>query len=408
MKPMGPIPPGFDAIDGQLAIGGEPVEALIDRAGGTPLFVYDHEHIKMRMARFRAAFGDWTALHYAVKANAYPPLLEWLVSYVDGFDLASGGELRTLERAGGLILPVSFAGPGKRDGELAQAIEAGVTINLESEGEAGRALAIAERLGIAPRLAVRVNPPFAMKGAGMKMGGLASPFGVDAARAPALIRAIVDAGADWRGLHVYAGSQLLHAEALIEAQRLTVELAADIAAVVGLPPHELNLGGGFGIPYTATDQELDVEAVGAALDRTLRAAPDVLAGTRFAIELGRWLVGEAGVYLTRVLDVKDSGGRRFAITDGGLHHFLAATGNFGQTLRRNYPIANASRFDEETREETTVTGCLCTPLDLLGDDVMLAPVEVGDVIAIFCAGAYGLSASPQAFLGQPAAGELLV
>lgn len=409
MKPMGPIPDGFvPGPHGGLTISGEPAVGLFDRSGGTPLFVYDRSLIGRKIAQFRAVMPDNVALHYAVKANPYAPLLEWLVSYVDGFDLASGGELATLERAGGLVLPVSFAGPGKRDTELTQAIERGVTIHLESEGEADRALAIADRLGITPKLAVRVNPPFALKGAGMKMGGLASPFGVDADRVPALVSRLIDAGADWRGLHVYAGSQLLHAEPLIETQRLTVELTARIATEVGREPPELNLGGGFGIPYASTDIALDVDRVGQALGETLRAAPDILSSTRYAIELGRWLVGEAGVYLTRVIDVKDSGGRRFAITDGGLQHMLAATGNFGQLLRRNYPIANAAKFGEESSQEVTVTGCLCTPLDLLGDEVMLPPVGVGDIIAIFCAGAYGLSASPQNFLSQPVARELLL
>ena len=408
MKAMGPIPSGFAAApDGSLAIGGEPAERLVEAAGGTPLFVYDRDLIGRQIARFRAAMPDGVALHYAVKANPYGPLLEFLASHVDGFDLASAGELDRLEAAGGLCVPVSFAGPGKRDAELERAISAGITINLESEGEGLRALAIATRLGVTPRLAVRVNPPFSLKGAGMKMGGLASPFGVDAARVPALVRLLRDAGAEWCGLHVYAGSQLLHADPLIEVQRQTVALAADIAAAVGAAPPELNLGGGFGIPYAPGDRQLDVAAVGTALGETLRAAPDILAGTRYALELGRWLVGEAGVYLARVIDVKESGGRSFAITDGGLHHMLAASGNFGQLLRRNYPLANATRYGDAPSEEITITGCLCTPLDLLGDEVILPETRTGDLIAIFCAGAYGLTASPQAFLSQPAAREML-
>ena len=409
MKAMAPIPDGYAvAPDGSLAIGGESAEALVKIAGGTPLFVYDRELVTSRIARFRAAMPDMVALHYAVKANPYKPLLELITSYVDGFDVASAGELAQLEDAGGLILPVSFAGPGKRDGEIEQAISAGVTVNLESEGEAERALTIAERLAITPKLAVRVNPPFALKGAGMKMGGLASPFGIDPDRVPALVRRLVDAGADWRGFHVFAGSQALRFEALVEAQRATVALVAELSAKAGLEPREVNLGGGFGIPYAAGDQALDIEAVGAELLETLRAAPDTLAQTHFALELGRWLVGEAGVYLTRVVDVKTSGGKSFAVTDGGLHHMLAASGNFGQLLRRNFPIANASRFAETATAELTVTGCLCTPLDLLGDEVMLPRTEPGDLIAIFCAGAYGLSASPQRFLSQPAARELLI
>lgn len=409
MKAMGPIPPGFAAADdGSLAIGGKASGHSVDEAGGTPLFVYDRARIGAQIARFRAAMPRDVALHYAVKANPYAPLLSWLASQVDGFDLASGGELLALQAVGGLARPVSFAGPGKSDNELELAIASQVTINLESESEAERALAAAERLGITPRLAIRVNPPFALKGAGMKMGGLASPFGVDCERVPALARRIVAAGAEWHGLHVYAGSQVLRAEALVEMQAATVALAAAIARDSGLAIPHLNLGGGFGIPYAAGDEPLDIEQVGAALRDTLRSAPDSLAETQFAVELGRWLVGEAGVYLARVVDVKQSGGRTFAVTDGGLHHMLAASGNFGQALRRNYPLANASRFAEKPSSEITVTGCLCTPLDLLGDSVLLPPTRPGDLIAVFCAGAYGKTASPASFLGQPEARELLV
>ncbi len=328
-----------------------------------------------------------------------------MAAMVDGFDTASAGELGKVANLG---LPISFAGPGKRDQELETAIRAGVTINLESEGEADRALAICGREGLTPKLAVRVNPPFGLKGSGQKMGGLPSPFGVDHDRAAALIRRIIDSGADWRGLHVFAGSQALHADALVELQRDTVDLAASIAEEAGHAPPEVNLGGGFGIPYFAKDQPLDIEAVGEALAGTLAERPKILADTQFAIELGRWLVGEAGVYLTRIIDRKVSRGRTFLVTDGGLQHQLAASGNFGQLLRRNYPVAIAGRFAAAAEEEVTVTGCLCTPFDLLADEVMLPRAEVGDLVAIFCAGAYGLTASPTAFLSQPMAREMIV
>jgi diaminopimelate decarboxylase len=242
----------------------------------------------------------------------------------------------------------------------------------------------------------------------MKMGGLASQFGVDHDRAPALIRRLIHAGADWRGLHIFAGSQALQADALIEVQTATVALAAEISEQAGTPPPEVNLGGGFGIPYFPGDQPLDIEAVGTALAKTLENRPKILGGTRFAIELGRWLVGEAGVYLTRIVDRKESRGETFLVTDGGLHHMLAASGNFGQLLRRNYPVALANRFGTEADGEATITGCLCTPLDLLAHEVAFPRAEVGDLVAIFCAGAYGLSASPQEFLSQPRARELLL
>ena len=409
MKEMGAIPAVFIVgDDAVLRIGGWSADELIGQAGGTPLFVYENNIVGGQIARFRAAMPDGLALHYAVKANSYGPLLRFLARYVDGFDIASAGELQLLKDAGIGGLPVSFAGPGKRDDEIESAIAGGVTLNVESEGEAERALAIAELVGRQPKIAVRVNPPFGIKGSGMKMGGLASPFGVDSERAAALVKRVIEGGAEWRGLHIFAGSQVLAADALIEAQRATVALAAEIADAAGAAPPELNLGGGFGIPYFPGEHPLNVDAVGTALTETLVGAPDILANTRFALELGRWLVGEAGVYLARIVDRKESNGRTFLVTDGGLHHMLAASGNFGQLLRRNYPVAIAGRFGSEPDETVTVTGCLCTPLDLLADDVSLPHAEPGDLVAIFCAGAYGLSASPQAFLGHPPAREMLV
>ena len=409
MKAAGPIPPQITANgDGWLCLGGRPAHELVEEAGGTPLFVYDKAVVGGQVARFRAAMPDNVALHYAVKANPYGPLLTFLARFVDGFDVASAGEIDALVRAQADSLPISLAGPGKSNSDLVAAIRLGATVNVESEYEAERALAIATELGSIARLAVRVNPPFALKGAGMKMGGFASPFGVDHDRAAALARTIVERGADWRGLHIFAGSQALGAEALIETQRATVALAARIATEAGESPPEVNLGGGFGIPYFPGEAPLDVERIGAELAATLRNAPDILTETKFAIELGRWLVGEAGVYLTRIVDRKKSGDSTFLVADGGLHHMLAASGNFGQLLRRNYPVAIADRLGATPEEEVTVTGCLCTPLDLLADQVMLPRADVGDLVAICCAGAYGLSASPQSFLGQPPAREMLV
>jgi diaminopimelate decarboxylase len=409
MKDNGPIPAGFvGGENARLLIGDYDVEALIAEAGGTPLFVYDAARIGQRIAEFRFAMPDGVALHYAVKANPYEPLLTFMARHVDGFDVASIGEFERLHSLDFEDLPMSFAGPGKRDAELEQAIDAGVTINLESEGEAARVLTIAGTLGIRPKVAVRVNPPFALKGAGMKMGGGAAPFGIDHDRAANVAREMIAAGADWRGLHIYAGSQVLHAPVLIEAQRATVALAAQIADEIGEAPPEVNLGGGFGIAYFPGDVPLDVMAVGAGLSETLENVPNVLALTRFSIELGRWLVGDAGVYLTRIVDRKQSSGRNFLVTDGGLHHMLAASGNFGQLLRRNYPVAIASHFAAPLTEEATIVGSLCTPLDLLADEIAVPHAEVGDLVAVFCAGAYGLSASPQAFLSQPLARETMI
>lgn len=409
MKPHGPIPPGFAAdTDGMLLIAGQRADALADAAGDTPLFVYDGAMLTAHVAEWRAAMPAEVQLHYAMKANPYAPLLAHMASLVDGLDVASGGELGAALASGMAAAEISFAGPGKRDRELEAAIGAGATLNLESAGEATRALAIGERLGLTPRLAVRVNPDFDLKGSGMKMGGGAKPFGVDAADVPALVRHLIDAGADWRGFHIFAGSQALDAAAIADTQAQTVALATRLADEIGATPPLVNLGGGMGVPYFPGDKAVDVVAVGDALNETLAARDPILGDSRFAMELGRWLVAEAGVYLTRIVDRKTSHGETFLVTDGGLHHQLAASGNFGTVIRRNYPIALANRFGAEPTETVTVVGCLCTPLDRLGDQVGLPQAKVGDLVAIFQAGAYGATASPATFLGQGPARELLV
>lgn len=405
MKPIGPIPPDF-AAKGALRIAGRTASEWIEQAGDTPLFVYDFAIVAARVARLRAALPAGVDVHYAIKANPFAPLLAAIAPIVDGLDVASSGELKAA-RAVKPAAAISFAGPGKRDDELEDAILAGVTLNLESDGEADRALAIGDRTGVTPRLAVRVNPDFELRGSGMRMGGRASPFGVDADRVPALVKRLRAAGADWRGFHIFAGSQSLDTAALIETQAETVALAARLSDDAGAMPPLVNLGGGFGIPYFAGDTPVDVEAIGAALADSLASRGAALADSRFAIELGRWLVGEAGVYLTRIVDRKRSRGETFLVTDGGLHHQLAASGNFGTVVRRNYPVAVADRIGAAPEETVTVTGCLCTPLDRLADQAALPTAQVGDVIAVFLAGAYGLTASPTAFLNHPAPREIL-
>ena len=408
MKPMGAIPPDF-AGSGPLQIAGRAASAWIEQAGDTPLFVYDAGVVRRRIARFRQAMPEGVDLHYAVKANPFAPLVAAMAPWVDGLDIASKGELElVMAIADKPAAAISFAGPGKRDDELDLAIRAGVTVNIESEGEADRAIAIGGRLGVTPRLAVRVNPDIELRGSGLRMGGRPSQFGVDAERAAALVTRLVAAGADWRGFHIFAGSQALDAQAIIETQAATVALATRLAEEAGAAPPLVNLGGGFGIPYFPADGALDVEAIGAALAATLAERPGILRDTRFAIELGRWLVGECGVYLTRVVDRKVSRGETFLVVDGGLHHQLAASGNFGTVVRRNYPVAVATATPDAPVETVTVVGCLCTPLDLLADKVELPEAHPGDVIAIFMAGAYGASASPSAFLGHSPARELLV
>jgi diaminopimelate decarboxylase len=390
-------------------VGGIGLEQLAARVGSTPFFAYDRALISERIELLRAVLPGDISLSYAVKANPMPAVVGHLRGLVDAFDVASAAEMHVALDAGMPAGRVSFAGPGKTPAELSQAVAAGVTIEMESRTEAERIAMIGERLGIRPRVAVRVNPDFQMKRSGMRMGGGPQQFGVDAEQVPALLRELEPAGLDVLGFHIFAGSQNLDAELLCEAQRNTVELALRLADEAPMPVRYLNLGGGFGIPYVDRDRPLDLDAVGANLRQLLeeRVRPQ-LPDARVAIELGRYIVGEAGFYVTRVVDRKESRGRTFLVVDGGMHHQLAASGNFGQAIRRNFPVAIGGRGEEPAAEPVSVVGCLCTPLDLLADNVALPAADVGDLVVLFQAGAYGLTASPTAFLSHPAPAEVLV
>jgi diaminopimelate decarboxylase len=399
----------FATVNGQLLVGGVPLDRLAARVGSTPFFAYDRSLITGRVQRLRAALTPRISLGYAVKANPMPAVVHHLSGLVDALDVASAGEMRVaLDTAIGAG-NVSFAGPGKTDAELSQAVAAGVTIELESGGEASRVIAAGERLGIRPRVAVRVNPDFQVKGSGMRMGGGPQQFGIDAEQVPAMLARLGARDVDVLGFHVFAGSQNLNAEILMEAQRRTADLILQLADDSPSPVRYLNLGGGFGVPYFPQDQPLDLEQVGSHLAELVATRIDPqLPEAKVVIELGRYLVAESGVYVTRVVDRKDSRGRTYLVVDGGMHHQLAASGNFGQVIRRNYPIIVGNRADEPADETVSVVGCLCTPLDLLGDGVTLPRSDVGDLVVLFQAGAYGLTASPTAFLGHPAPLEVLV
>jgi diaminopimelate decarboxylase len=392
-----------------MRVGGVALDRLAERAGGTPFFAYDRQLLSERVGLLRASLPATMELSYAVKANPMPAIVQHLSGLVDALDVASSAEMLTALDTPIPPQRVSFAGPGKTPAELAQAVAAGVTIEMESQTEADRVAAIGERLGIRPRVAVRVNPDFEVKGSGMRLGGGPQQFGIDSELVPELLGKLARADVEFLGFHIFAGSQNLNADILCEAQRKTVELVLRLAADAPQPIQYLNIGGGFGIPYFERDEPLDLSAVGRNLGVLMSdAIRPFLPETRVVLELGRYIVGECGFYVTRVIDKKQSRGKTFLVVDGGLHHQLAASGNFGQVIRRNYRVAVANRIDDEPAEAVNVVGCLCTPLDLLADGVPLPRCDIDDLIVVFQAGAYGLTASPTAFLSHPAPVEMLV
>ncbi|AXH93283.1 pyridoxal-dependent decarboxylase, exosortase A system-associated [Micromonospora aurantiaca] len=377
-----------------------------DIAGRTPFYLYDFAAVRHRVAELRAALPDGVLLHYAIKANPMPALVQRLAPLVDGLDVASHGELLTALGTAVDREQISFAGPGKRDPELAAAIAAGVMVNVESGDELARLRRIETAVGRSARFALRVNPDFQLSGSGMTMGGGATQFGIDAEAVGEVLRGPGRRGLC--GLHIFAGSQNLRLDALTTGVSQTFELADRLVREHRLDLAHVNIGGGLGIPYFPRHEALDLAAYGRHLavevEQWRRRHPD----TAVVLELGRYLVGEAGVFVSRVVERKHSRGETFLVVDGGMHHHLAASGNFGQVVRRNYPVSAVTAKPADERETVTVVGPLCTPLDTLGRRVELPRCEVGDLVVVHQSGAYGPTASPVHFLGHPAPVEVLL
>ncbi|WP_321528175.1 pyridoxal-dependent decarboxylase, exosortase A system-associated [Sedimenticola selenatireducens] len=398
----------FPVQDNQLQIGGIPLSTLAARVGQTPFYAYDRQLISARVSALRAILPDTIHLHYAIKANSMPAVVQHLSAITDGLDVASLGEMKIALDTGVSPGNISFAGPGKTDKELTAAVAAGVIINMESEGEMERVANIGNALSIRPRVSIRVNPDFELKTSGMKMGGGPKPFGIDAERVPEVLRRIGSLELDFRGFHIFSGSQNLRPEALIEAQTKTFELAWRLSEHAPSPIEWLNIGGGFGIPYFPGEKALDPAPVAENLQTLLNNYAPRLPEAEIVIELGRYLVGEAGIYVCEVIDKKVSRGETFVVTNGGLHHHLAASGNFGQVIRKNYPVCVGNRVSSGTTEVVSIVGPLCTPLDILAGKMELPVMEIGDLVVIYQSGAYGLNASPQDFLSHPHTVEVLV
>ena len=398
----------FDTTQSELHVGGLPLSLLAKRAGQTPFYAYDRNLIGARVAAVRRALPTGVLLHYALKANPMPALVGCLQTLVDGMDVASAGELKLALDAGADPQHIGFAGPGKRKAELHQAVASGVLLHVESVRELEALAEAVQEVGRTARVALRINPDWELRGAGMHMGGGAKPFGIDAEQAPAVLRSLQGYGVSFEGFHLYPGSQNLRGSVIAESVQRSWNLVLRLAQDAPQPTQYANFGGGWGIPYFLGEKSLNLEPVSEALEKVQADMTRKLPEARMVLELGRYLVGEAGIYVARVIERKVSRDKVFLIVDGGMHHHLAASGNFGQVIRRNYPVAVGNRMNSQKQETVSVVGPLCTPLDLLADNVSMAVAGLGDLIVIFQSGAYGATASPQAFLGHPACIEILV
>lgn len=395
----------------ELQVGEIPVSAIADKHG-TPLFIYDGHVFDQKWELLRRTFPREFSIFYSVKANPNPAILKQFLAKECGLEIASEGEFHLALHAGCAPEKMLFAGPGKTERELELVLTHGIgEIHLESLREAERVVAISRRLGVQASVALRVNPSGEVQGGAMRMGGKPAPFGVDEENLSQVVDFLcADATLSLRGIHLFTGTQILDSDVLLRQYRKGLEIARQIAVRQPRPLHTVDFGGGFGIPYFANEHALDMERLRdglVALMDEVRTEP-LFAGTRFVIEPGRYLVGEGGVYVTRVNDIKVSRGKKFLIVDGGMNHHLAASGNLGQVIKRNFPVAILNRLGEEDCETVDVIGPLCTPLDVLARDISLPKAEVGDLVGVFQSGAYARAASPLGFLSHPTPPEVLV
>ncbi len=379
---------------------------------GTPLFVYDAVVLERTWLALRQALPESIDIYYSIKANPTQTLLRYFLAKGSGLEVASAGEIHQALAAGCDPSRIVFAGPGKTDAELEVALTAGIgEIHVESIAEAMRLAAAAQRHNAVAPVALRVNPVATAQGGAMRMGGREAPFGVDEEDLDSTVHALLaERALHLAGVHIFAGTQILDVDVLLNQYRKALDIARRVADRCDRPLRTLDFGGGLGIPYFERDRPLDLPALARGTRELMEQISDDprLEGTRCLVEPGRFLVGPCGLYVTRVVDIKESRGKRFLVVDGGMHQHLAASGNLGQTIKRNHPVVLLERLAEAPAESVDVVGPLCTPLDVLARSIDLPRARVGDLVGILQSGAYARSASPLGFLSHPSPPEVWV
>ncbi len=399
--------------DGEFAPAGVPISRIAEEYG-TPFYLYHGEMIVERVRRVRESLGQGVEVLYSVKANPSLAVCQLIAGErLTGAEVASSGELVVVRAAGFAPEDIVFAGPAKTDDELRRAVDEGIfAVNVESLNEIDRLATVAEQRGRRIGVGLRINPAAQLMGSLMRMGGTVGQFGIDQADLGEAVRRTL-AHPDHlilRGIHIYTATQVFDVDPLLEHCSNIFEIALKTADLAGRPLEMIDFGGGFGVPYFEKMGEFDLERFGEGFQQLLasyRSDPR-LEGCRFFFELGRYLVAHAGVYVTRVVDVKQMKGKAFVTTDGGMNHHLMATGNMGQVFRKSYPLLNLSCMGREPGEAVTVAGPCCTPLDMFGANIPLAEPKPGDLIGVFYSGAYGYSASNLGFLSHPTPAEVLL
>jgi diaminopimelate decarboxylase len=401
----------FEGSENDLQVGGLAIADIV-AAYGTPLYIYDAQIMAKKWAILRSTLPPEFSIYYSVKANPNLTVLRFFLALGCGLEVASIGEFQRALQAGCSPQNILFAGPGKTEAELEQVLKHGIgEIHIESFLELERVSNISRNLGQPARVAVRVNPTEEAQGGAMQMGGKPLPFGIDEECLDELLDQLLpDPFLEFQGIHLFVGTQILDHEVLVAQYRKGLAIARQVAKRQQQPLKTIDLGGGLGIPYFTNEQKLDMVLLKQDLEQLMieiKLDP-LLAGTQFMVEPGRFLVAEAGIYVVQIQDIKVSRGKTFLVTDGGLHQHLTASGNLGQVIRRNFPVALLNQLNVPPAETVDVVGPLCTPLDVLARSMPLPKANIGDLIGVFQSGAYARSASPLGFLSHPAPPEIWV
>jgi diaminopimelate decarboxylase len=396
----------------ELLVGKFTLTQLTQLVGDTPFYAYDRQLITNKVSYLKRILPDKISVSYAIKANPLVSLVHMLSQQVEGFDVASKKEMLLALQTGIPANKISFAGPGKSSDDIQAAIIAGVILHVESIGEIAKVAGTAKKLQLKAEIAIRVNPSFELKLSGMKMSGGAKPFGIDEEQIAQVLTKLPLDVLNLRGFHIYSGSQNLNADAIIISQQQTFALAQKLAEntkkITQRNIDYLNIGGGFGVPYFANQLPLDINRIANNLEQLLDQYHPLVDSTEIILELGRYLVAEAGIYVCKIIDKKVSRGTTYLVCNGGLHHHLANSGNFGQVIRKNYPVVIGNKLHNNDEELVNIVGPLCTPLDVIADKILLPKADIDDYVVVFQSGAYGASASPKDFLSQPSLAEILI
>lgn len=400
----------FDVQHGQLKVGGKTIEDIVDRFG-TPLYIYDPSIFRKKLTLLKNALPE-VNVYYSVKANPTPAVIKTFVDEGCGLEISSAGELLLALKCGCPSSKILYAGPGKTKNDLITALnEVIAEIHVESFEEIELASHIAQRYDSVFSVAIRINPSDVVKGGAMVMGAKSTAFGIDEEMLfEAIDKVAGSKNLKLNGLHCYAGTQIIDYDILVDMYDHYINLALKTAEYTGSPLKTLDFGGGFGIPYFESDNELDIDNLKKHVTPIFKKARNspYLKNTQFIVEPGRYLVAEAGLYVTKVLYNKLSRNKKIIIIDGGMHQNVAAAGHFGQIIKRNFPMAVGNKLNNEATEIYDIAGPLCTPLDTMGRDVLLPPVETGDIVVFFQSGAYTRSASPLHFLSHPEPMEIFM